>query len=145
MKLHDLSPAPGSRRPRKRVGRGPGSGNGKTAGRGHNGQRSRAGYSRRAGFEGGQMPLIRRVPKRGFTNIFRVEYSVVNVRDLDKFDGAVTPADLLARGLVRKGRPVKILGNGEVSKALNVQANKFSASARKKIEEAGGSCEELAS
>ncbi|MEM6705233.1 MAG: 50S ribosomal protein L15 [Acidobacteriota bacterium] len=145
MKLHDLSPAPGSRRPRKRVGRGPGSGNGKTAGRGHNGQRSRAGFSRRAGFEGGQMPLIRRVPKRGFTNIFRVEYSVVNVRDLDKFEGSVSPADLLSRGLVRKGRPVKILGNGDVTKALKVQANKFSASARKKIEDAGGSCEEITS
>ncbi|MEM1248034.1 MAG: 50S ribosomal protein L15 [Acidobacteriota bacterium] len=145
MKLHDLSPAPGSRRPRKRVGRGPGSGNGKTAGRGHNGQRSRAGFSRRAGFEGGQMPLIRRVPKRGFTNIFRVEYSVVNVRDLDKFEGSVSPADLLSRGLVRKGRPVKILGNGDLTKALKVQANKFSASARKKIEDAGGSCEEITS
>ena len=145
MKLHNLSPAPGSRRPRKRVGRGPGSGNGKTAGRGHNGQRSRAGYSRRAGFEGGQMPLVRRVPKRGFTNIFRVEYSVINVKDLEKFDGSVTPAELLARGMVRKGRPVKVLGNGELSKALTVQANKFSASAKQKIEGAGGSCEELGS
>lgn len=91
------------------------------------------------------MPLIRRVPKRGFTNIFRVEYSVVNVRDLDKFEGSVSPADLLSRGLVRKGRPVKILGNGDVTKALKVQANKFSASARKKIEDAGGSCEEITS
>lgn len=91
------------------------------------------------------MPLTRRVPKRGFTNIFRVEYSVVNLRDLDKFDGSVGPADLLARGLVRKGRPVKILGNGDVTKALKVQANKFSASARKKIEDAGGSCEEITS
>ena len=91
------------------------------------------------------MPLIRRVPKRGFTNSFRVEYSVVNVRDLDRFDGSVTPAELLARGLVRKGRPVKILGNGDLSKALNVQANKFSASAKQKIEAAGGSCEELSS
>ena len=145
MKLHDLSPAPGSRRRRKRIGRGPGSGTGKTAGRGHKGQRSRAGFSRRAGFEGGQMPLVRRVPKRGFTNIFRTEYSVVNVSDLEQFEGSVGPAELLARGKVRRDRPVKILGNGELTKALTVQANKFSASARKKIEAAGGSCEEIGS
>ncbi len=89
------------------------------------------------------MPLVRRVPKRGFTNIFRTEYSVINVSQLEAFEGAVGPAELLARGLVRKGRPVKILGNGELTKALNVQANKFSATAKKKIEDAGGSCEEL--
>ena len=145
MKLHELKPAKGSRKARKRVGRGPGSGNGKTAGRGSKGQKSRSGYSRRAGFEGGQMPLVRRVPKRGFTNIFRVEYSVLNVGDLEAFDGLVEPVHMLAKGKVRKGRPVKILGSGELSKALQVRAHKFSATARKKIEAAGGSCEELGS
>lgn len=143
MKLHDLSPAPGSRRPRKRVGRGPGSGNGKTAGRGHNGQRSRAGYSQRLGFEGGQMPLIRRVPKRGFTNIFRVTYSPVNLRQLVDFEGEVTRELLEARGLVRSGALYKILGDGEITQALTVTAHKFSKSARAKIEAAGGRCEEL--
>ncbi len=145
MKLHELKPAPGSRHKKKRVGRGPGSGVGKTSGRGHNGQRSRSGYSRRAGFEGGQMPLIRRVPKRGFTNIFRVEYSIVNLRDLESFEGTVGPKELLARGLVRKNRPVKVLGDGELTKTLTVQAHKFSASARKSIEEKGGTCQELRS
>lgn len=143
MKLHELKPAPGSKRNRKRVGRGPGSGNGKTAGRGHNGQKSRSGYSQRAGFEGGQMPLIRRVPKRGFTNIFRTEYSVLNVSELEVFEGPVNPASLLAKGKVRKGRKVKILGNGDLTKAVTVQAHKFSASARQKIEAAGGTCEEI--
>ncbi len=143
MKLHELSPAPGSKRNRKRVGRGPGSGTGKTAGRGHKGQKSRSGYSRRAGFEGGQMPLIRRVPKRGFTNIFRTEYSVINVGDLEAFEGPVNPASLLAKGKVRKGRKVKILGNGELTKAVTVQAHKFSTGARQKIEAAGGTCEEI--
>ncbi len=143
MKLHDLSPAPGSKRDRKRIGRGPGSGNGKTAGRGHKGQRSRSGFSQRFGFEGGQMPLVRRVPKRGFTNIFRVEYAVVNLSRLDGFEGDVTPDALAEKGMVRKGRPVKILGNGEVSGALKVSAHKFSKTAREKIEAAGGSCEVL--
>ena len=145
MKLHELSPAPGSRKSKRRVGRGPGSGVGKTSGRGHKGQKSRAGYSRRAGFEGGQMPLIRRVPKRGFKNIFRVEYAVLNLRDLAAFDGTVDPPTLLARGLVRKGRRVKVLGDGELDKALVVRAHKFSATARSKIEGAGGTCEELTS
>ncbi len=143
MKLHDLSPAKGSRRPSKRVGRGPGSGNGKTAGRGHKGQKSRSGYSRRLGFEGGQMPLIRRVPKRGFTNIFRKEYAIVNLRDLGDFEGEVTPEALAEKGLVRSGLQVKILGDGEISSALAVKAHRFSRSAREKIEAAGGSCEEL--
>ena len=98
MKLHDLSPAKGSRRTRKRIGRGPGSGTGKTAGKGHKGQKSRSGYSRRLGFEGGQMPLIRRVPKRGFTNIFRKEVAVVNLRSLADFEGEVTPEALVERG-----------------------------------------------
>jgi large subunit ribosomal protein L15 len=143
MKLSDLSPAPGSKHPRKRVGRGPGSGTGKTAGRGHKGQASRSGFSQRFGFEGGQMPLVRRVPKRGFTNLFRTEYSVVNLSRLADFDGEVTPEALVARGLARKGRPVKVLGNGDVEKALKVSAHKFSQSARAKIEAAGGSCEVL--
>ncbi len=144
MKLHELSPAKGSRRAPKRVGRGPGSGNGKTAGRGHKGQKSRSGYSRRLGFEGGQMPLIRRVPKRGFTNIFRKQVAVVNLRDLEGFEGEVTPDSLAERGLVRRGLAVKILGEGDLSSALTVKADRFSRSARAKIEAAGGSCEELA-
>ncbi len=144
MKLHELSPAKGSRRSPKRVGRGPGSGTGKTAGRGHKGQKSRSGYSRRLGFEGGQMPLIRRVPKRGFTNIFRKQVAVVNLRDLAGFEGEVTPESLLERGLVRRGLAVKILGEGDVSSPLAVKAHRFSRSARAKIEAAGGSCEELA-
>jgi large subunit ribosomal protein L15 len=145
MKLHDLSPAKGSKRPKKRIGRGPGSGHGKTAGRGHKGQRSRSGFSQRAGFEGGQMPLVRRVPKRGFTNIFKQEYQVVNVARLADFEGEVNPENLVERGVVRSGMPVKVLGNGEISIALKVKAHKFSATARAKIETAGGSCEVLES
>ena len=145
MKLHDLSPAKGSKRPKKRIGRGPGSGHGKTAGRGHKGQRSRSGFSQRAGFEGGQMPLVRRVPKRGFTNIFKQEYQVVNVARLADFEGEVNPENLVERGVVRSGMPVKVLGNGEISTALKVKAHKFSATARAKIETAGGSCEVLES
>jgi large subunit ribosomal protein L15 len=143
MKLHDLSPAKGSRKARKRIGRGPGSGTGKTAGRGHNGQRSRSGFSQRAGFEGGQMPLVRRVPKRGFNNIFRTEYTVMNVSRLAEFDGEVSPEILAERGWVKKGELIKVLGQGDLNKALTVKAHKFSASARAKIEEAGGSCEVL--
>lgn len=142
MKLHELSPAKGSKKKKKRLGRGPGSGTGKTSGRGHNGQRSRSGYSQRPGFEGGQMPLIRRVPKRGFTNQFRTEYSVVNVGRLGDFDDEVTPETLVERGYVRAGRPVKILGDGDLDKALTVVAHAFSRTAREKIEAAGGSCEE---
>ncbi len=145
MKLHELKPAPGSTRPKKRIGRGPGSGTGKTAGRGHKGQRSRSGYSQRLGFEGGQMPLIRRVPKRGFTNIFRTEYAVVNVARLGDLEGEITPELLSEKGLVRRGIPVKVLGEGEVAKALVVKAHRFSKSAREKIEAAGGRCEELGS
>ena len=141
MKLHDLSPARGSKHDRKRVGRGPGSGTGKTAGRGHNGQRSRSGFSRRLGFEGGQMPLVRRVPKRGFTNIFRREFEIVNVAALADLKGDVTPEILVEKGWARGGRPIKILGDGELSKKLKVQAHKFSKSARAKIEAAGGTCE----
>ena len=141
MKLHDVRPAPGARKARKRVGRGPGSGNGKTAGRGEKGQKSRSGYSAKRGFEGGQMPLHRRVPKRGFTNIFRVEYRTVNVERLNGFAAGtvVTPATLLAAGLLRKGSdPVKILGNGDLKVALTVQAHKYAGAASRKIEAAGG-------
>jgi len=141
MKLHELSPAKGSKRARKRIGRGPGSGTGKTAGRGSNGQRSRAGYSQRMGFEGGQMPLVRRVPKRGFTNIFKIRYQVVNLDRLIELEGEITPEILSEQGLVRAGHPIKILGTGELSTALTIKAHKFSASARAKIEAAGGSCE----
>lgn len=143
MRLHELSPAKGSKQARKRIGRGPGSGIGKTSGRGEKGQKSRSGYSRRDGFEGGQMPLIRRVPKRGFTNIFKTEYAVVNLSQLAELEGDVTPESLAGAGLVRSGKPVKVLGDGEIGKALKVTANKFSKSARAKIEAAGGTCEEL--
>jgi large subunit ribosomal protein L15 len=143
MKLHELSPAKGSKHAKKRVGRGPGSGLGKTAGRGEKGQKSRTGHSQRPGFEGGQMPLIRRVPKRGFTNIWRTEYAVVNLSQLGELEGDVTPESLAQQGLVRSGKPVKVLGDGEVGKAIRVTAHKFSKSARAKIEAAGGSCEEL--
>ncbi len=149
MELNDLRPAKGAKRARKRVGRGPGSGLGKTAGRGHKGQKSRSGYSRRYGFEGGQMPLVRRIPKRGFTNNFRVEFQVVNLRDLERVfaDGdTVSPETLVANGLIRKGaRPVKILGAGELSKKLEVTAHKFSQTAREQIEAAGGRCEVVSS
>lgn len=147
MRLHDLSPAKGSKKAKKRVGRGPGSGLGKTAGRGSKGQKSRSGYSRRPGFEGGQMPLVRRVPKRGFTNVFRTEYAVVNVGELAELPAEagsdLTPETLAALGLVRRGRLLKVLGDGELGRALNVKAHAFSESARRKIESAGGSCEEL--
>jgi large subunit ribosomal protein L15 len=143
--LHQLSPAAGATHYRKRVGRGPGSGHGKTAGRGNKGQKSRTGYRHQRGFEGGQMPLHRRLPKRGFTNIFRVEYEIVNIADLDRFDAgtAVNPEALAAMRLTRKNRPVKILGDGQIQKALTVSAHKFSASAKARIEAAGGSCEVL--
>jgi large subunit ribosomal protein L15 len=145
MELDSLKPAAGAKRDRRRVGRGPGSGKGKTAGRGHKGQKSRSGYSRRFGFEGGQMPLVRRIPKRGFTNRFRVPFEVINLRELERVfeDGdTVSPEVLGMRGLLRrKKRPVKILGDGELTKKLAVQAHAFSATARASIEKAGGSCE----
>ena len=138
--LHRLSPVPGSRRARKRVGRGPGSGLGKTAGRGHNGQKSRSGGTVPAWFEGGQMPLQRRIPKRGFKNRGRVEYAVINVRDLNRLDtDQVTLDTLVESGLAAGGRkPVKVLGTGEAERAMHVEAHAFSASARRKIEAAGG-------
>lgn len=149
MKLHAMSPAKGSKHSKKRVGRGPGSGIGKTSGKGEKGQRSRTGYQGRPGFEGGQMPLIRRVPKRGFTNIWKTEYDIVNLAALSDLaetaQGSlvVTPEALAELGLVRKGERVKVLGDGEIGRALKVTAHKFSKSARAKIEAAGGSCEEL--
>jgi len=147
MNLHDLKPAAGSRKARKRVGRGPGSGHGKTATRGEKGQKSRSGYSRKRGFEGGQMPLHRRIPKRGFTNIFRREFRTVNVDRLNVFESGsvVTPEAIEDAGLLKKGAaPIKVLGNGEVKVALTVKAHKFSAAAAKKIQEAGGTAELLA-
>ena len=141
MKLYELSPAAGSVKDVKRIGRGHGSGNGKTAGKGHKGQNARSGGGVRPGFEGGQMPMTRRIPKRGFNNIFATKYSVVNVSDLDQFvDGTVVDADLLkASGLIKKTNDgVKILGNGELTKNLTVKAAAFSASAKEKIEKAGG-------
>src|SRR4029077_10313162 len=141
--VHDLAPAPGATHYIKRVGRGPGSGHGKTAGRGNKGQKSRTGYRHQRGFEGGQMPLHRRVPKRGFTNIFRVEYDIVNISALDRFEAgaAVKPETLAAARLSRRTRPVKTLGAGQVGKALTVSAHKFSAGDQAKIEKAGGRCE----
>ena len=145
MKLHELSPAPGSNKPVKRIGRGPASGQGKTAGKGHKGQKARAGRGMRPGFEGGQMPLQRRLPKRGFNNIFAKEIAIVNVGALnDAFEaGAVVDAAaLIESGLVKKELDgIKILGNGEISKKLTVKANAFSKEAKTKIEAAGGSVE----
>lgn len=148
MKLDALTPAPGSRKARKRVGRGDGSGHGTYSGRGCKGQKSRAGYRMKPGFEGGQLPLIKRLPrKRGFTNIFRTEYSVVHLAKLDSFEAGseVDPEKLLAAGLVKSLRkPVKILASGDISHPLTVKAHKFSATARAKIEAAGGKAEEVA-
>lgn len=146
MKLHELSPAAGSRRARKRVGRGTGSGTGKTSARGQKGQKARSGGGVRPGFEGGQMPLARRIPKRGFTNIFATEYATVNVSELERFeDGQVVDIDLLMEnGLVGKPKDgLKILGNGELKKKLTVKAQKFTKGAKEKIESAGGTAEEV--
>jgi large subunit ribosomal protein L15 len=144
MGLNNLRPAKGSVRPRKRVGRGPGSGLGKTSGRGEKGQKSRSGYSRKVGFEGGQMPLHRRVPKRGFTNPFRKEYAEVNLERLEAFEAGtiVTPEVLREHGLVKSFRDgVKILAKGKLTKALTVRAHKFSAKAQEEIGKAGGKAE----
>lgn len=145
MKLHELSPAAGSTKARKRIGRGAGSGQGKTAGKGHKGQKARAGRGMRPGFEGGQMPLQRRLPKRGFNNIFRTEMAIVNVAALDKaFEAGetVTIDALVEKGLVKKVLDgVKVLGNGELTKALTVQVNAFSETAKQKIEALGGKAE----
>ena len=144
MKLNELSKIPGSTTEAKRIGRGHGSGNGKTAGKGHKGQKARAGHGFRAGFEGGQMPLQRRIPKRGFNNIFATEVTAINVSALNVFeDGAVIDLEaLLAKKIVRKaGDGLKVLGNGELTKKVTVKATIFSASAKEKIEAAGGKIE----
>jgi large subunit ribosomal protein L15 len=145
--LHNLGPRKGATTSRKRIGRGPGSGIGKTSGKGHKGQNSRSGYSHLRGHEGGQMPLHRRIPKRGFTNIFRKEWITVTVEQLERvFDSgaAVNPESLKAAGAVkRKGHGIKVLGTGDLKKALVVTAHKFTDGAKKKIEAAGGRCEVL--
>ena len=144
MKLHELSPAPGSTKKAFRKGRGAGSGNGKTAGKGHKGQNARSGGGVRPGFEGGQMPLTRRLPKRGFTNIFATKYATINVGDLNRFEGGpvVDEAAMVAAGLVKKTMDgIKGLGHGELEKKLTVNAKAFSASAKQKIEAAGGKAE----
>lgn len=145
MNLSDLSPAPGATRKRKRLGRGPGSGQGKTAGRGHKGRGARSGGNTPAGYEGGQMPLQRRLPKHGFRNLFRQEYSIVNLGQLEgRFEaGAVVDAAALrAQGLIHNTKlPIKVLADGQLSKALTVKANKFSAAASKRLQEAGGTVE----
>ena len=147
MELSNLKPKKGSRHAKKRIGRGPGSGHGKTAGRGEKGQKSRSGYSRMLGFEGGQMPLHRRLPKRGFTNIFKKDHAVVNLADLERFENGATvdEASLRKAGVIKGANDgVKVLGNGKLTKTLTVHAAKFSASARKQIEAAGGTCQEIA-
>ena len=144
MNLHDLTPARGAKKRRKRIGRGPGSGHGKTATKGHKGLKARSGGGKRPGFEGGQMPLIRRLPKFGFTNPFRAEYNIVNVKSFEKWTGVemITPQAMVDAGLVkRKKLPIKILGNGELKKSLVIQAHKFSKSAEAKIQAAGGRVE----
>lgn len=147
MKLNDLRPRVGGEtKNRKRVGRGTSSGHGKTSGRGHDGQKSRSGGGVRPGFEGGQMPLIRRMPKRGFTNIFAKEYAIINVEDLNRFDDntVITPELLINEGIVKRGRIIdglKILGDVDINKKLTVKAHKFSKTAAEKIEAAGGKVE----
>jgi large subunit ribosomal protein L15 len=144
--LHNLSPAPASNRDRKRLGRGPGSGTGKTSGKGHKGSKARAGHHGPGGgkphFEGGQMPLTRRLPKRGFTNPFRQEANVIRLDQLSLLEGEVTADSLRAAGLVKRQGPVKVLANGEVTRAVTVRGLKVSASAREAIVAAGGSVEE---
>jgi large subunit ribosomal protein L15 len=146
--LNSLRPAKGSTHKKKRVGRGPGSGLGKTAGRGEKGQKSRSGYSRKIGFEGGQMPLHRRLPKRGFTNIFKKKWLEVSLGALDKnfnADEEITPELLHSKGIIKKAKhDVVVLGNGEISKPLRVSAHRFTKSAREKIEKAGGAVVEIA-
>ncbi|MEE4164966.1 MAG: 50S ribosomal protein L15 [Desulfocapsaceae bacterium] len=141
MTLGNLSPQKGANRERKRVGRGPGSGHGKTAGRGHKGARSRSGYKSKPGFEGGQMPLQRRLPKRGFTNVFRKVYTLVSLSQLDSFEAGqeITVDVLVEAGMAKAGQPVKILANGELNKALTVNVDKVSGQAKERIEKAGGS------
>ena len=147
MSLSDLKPPRGMKHPKKRIGRGQGSGNGKTAGRGHKGAKSRSGFKFKRGFEGGQMPLHRRIPKRGFHNLFRTEYAVVNLDTLaERFDAGtvITPELLREQGLIRSARqPIKVLARGDISKKLTVRAHKFSGKAAEKITAAGGATEVL--
>ena len=146
MELSNLKPKKGARHAKKRVGRGPGSGHGKTSSRGEKGQKSRSGYSGKRGFEGGQRPLHRSLPKRGFTYIFKKDYAVVNVSDLERFDNGASVDEAMLRqaGLVKGSHDgVKVLGDGELSKKLTVSATKFSKSAKEIIEKAGGSCQEI--
>lgn len=144
LKLNNLAPTTGARKQKKRVGRGPGSGNGKTAARGHKGARARSGYSAKPGFEGGQMPLHRRLPKRGFTNIFKKIYCIVSLDDLEIFDNGtiVDHQALLSAGIIKKAGSVKILANGDITKAINVKVDKVSEGAKEKIIAAGGTVEE---
>jgi len=144
MKLHDLKPAVGATTAPKRLGRGTGSGLGKTSGKGHKGAKARSGGGKGPGFEGGQIPLMRRIPKRGFTNKFRTEYVAINVDRLEIFEDGqiVTPVELIEMGIIKKIEDgVKIMGNGEITKKLTVKANKFTATAKEKIEAAGGKAE----
>jgi large subunit ribosomal protein L15 len=145
MKLNEISPARGATKRPKRIGRGPGSGHGKTSTRGHKGAKARSGFRNKIGFEGGQMPLVRRIPKRGFTNIFKAEYEIVNLDALKKFEPntEITPELLKEKGLVKGKHKLKILGTGELSVPLIVKAHKFSKSAREKILKAKGNVEQL--
>lgn len=145
MQLNTILPAVGSTKKRKRIGRGQGSGHGKTATKGHKGQKARSGGSIKAGFEGGQMPMQRRLPKRGFTSINKIEFSIVKISDLNMFDSEakVSLEEMIKAGLVSKNNMVKVLGDGELSKKLHIEAHKFSASAKAKIIAAGGSLQEL--
>ena len=144
MKLKTLSPAKGSKKQKKRIGRGPASGQGQTAGKGHKGQKSRSGGGPRPGFEGGQMPLQRRLPKRGFTNIFKKQYNIINIRDLNRFEANadLSAEDLKEAGLIKKTKDgIKLLGNGDISHPLSVKVQKVSKIAREKIEAVGGKVE----
>jgi len=147
VRQNELAPPPGARHKKRRIGRGLGSGQGRTAGKGTKGQKARSGYSMRPGFEGGQLPLIKRLPeKRGFTNIFRTEYAIVKVGSLNRFEGEVTPQRLVEERLVKSlKKPIKILGDGELEKPLIVKVDKFTQTARRKIEAAGGKAEESSS
>nr|WP_321464826.1 50S ribosomal protein L15 [uncultured Desulfobulbus sp.] len=143
LKLNTLAPSEGARKDRKRVGRGPGSGRGKTAARGHKGARARSGYSMRAGFEGGQMPLHRRLPKRGFNNLFKKEFAIVTLDHLNRFENGtvVDNATLVEAGIIKPDTLVKILANGEIQKSLTIKVDKVSQGAKEKIEAAGGTVE----
>ncbi len=144
LKLNNLAPSEGARKNKKRVGRGPGSGTGKTAARGHKGARARTGYSASPGFEGGQMPLHRRLPKRGFNNIFKAEYVLVSLDALDSFEAGsiIDRQALVEAGLVKKNGPIKVLANGDITKAVTVKVDKVSQGARDRITAAGGTIEE---